>query len=425
MSHDRAGLRNRSSERQLDTDGRYRLLVEQVSDAVITVAADGSVTDWNPAARTIYGRSAEAAIGRPVAEILGAPIDLARLTADCGGIHATHRRSDGSTVAVRVSAVAVDGEYVLVCRTVTALLAAERHYAAVVAGLEDGVIVIGRDGTIISANPAATRLLGLPENSPPSLSYLDFSLFDAEGNPVPAQERPITRILRTGAPMAGEVYSVERADGQRLWLTGSCTLLDPGNPRSPILASFSDITAQRAAEQRLEYEATHDPLTHLPNRTMVLTRLQAALCAPDPEPLAIAFIDLDGFKAINDSLGHHVGDTVLHVAAQRLQQVVHCNDLVGRLGGDEFVALLLDGAEQHDPDTLIRHLRRALREPIVVDGCGLRIDASFGFITVPAADNRTAEDLLRAADLAMYQAKKADPGHTEFFRTDDAGRAIK
>ncbi len=278
-------------------------------------------------------------------------------------------------------------------------------------------MVVGHNGTVISANRAALRLLesldwDLVDKEP---TYSARPLYDADGNSVPAEDHPIALTFRTRRPITGSVFGIDRSDGKRVWLEGTCSLLDPDDPLSPVLASFSDITEQLAIKHRLEYEATHDPLTGLANRTFVLERLCAALGSADPRPLAIAFIDLDDFKVINDSLGHNIGDTVLASAAQRIRGVVRRNDLVGRLGGDEFIALLLDSGEREDIDRLIKRIREALIEPISAGRRRLRIDASIGVVTVAPGDSRTAEDLLRDADIAMYQAKKTGSGRTEYF----------
>ncbi len=394
-------------------------LVSHVTDAIIATTDDGIVTSWNPAAESIYGKSAAQAIGQTATDVVGATLDPAAIVNASGVVRSTHHHANGSALAIRVSAAAMDGGFVLVCTDQTALRKAEAHFTTVVSGLEESVLVVGQNGTVISANPAALRLLEsldreLVDEDP---QYSARPLYDADGNSVPAQYHPIALTFRTRRPITGRVFGIDRADGERVWLEGTCSLLDPDDPLSPVLASFSDITEKLAIKQRLEYEATHDPLTGLANRTFVLASLGAALDSPDPRPLAIAFIDLDDFKVINDSLGHNVGDKVLAIAAQRIRGVVRRNDLVGRLGGDEFIALLLDSGDREDTDRLIKRIREALIEPISAGNRGLHIDASIGIVTVAAGDSRTAEDLLRDADIAMYQAKKSGPGRTEYFTT--------
>ncbi|MEU8815514.1 EAL domain-containing protein [Actinoplanes sp. NPDC048796] len=160
--------------------------------------------------------------------------------------------------------------------------------------------------------------------------------------------------------------------------------------------------------RRLDHGATHDALTRLPNRVLFHERLDKALTSPGDRPVAVALIDLDDFKEVNDTLGHEVGDLLLIAVAQRLDACVRAEDTVARLGGDEFV-LVLDGADPAAADLAARRMIEALREPVVADGHELPIRASIGI-----ADGRSGDDpslLLRRADIAMYAAK-ARPGTT-------------
>ena len=167
--------------------------------------------------------------------------------------------------------------------------------------------------------------------------------------------------------------------------------------------------------RRLDHGANHDALTQLPNRTYFHTRLQRALTAPGDRPVAVALIDLDDFKEVNDTLGHEVGDLLLIAVAQRLDACVRAEDTVARLGGDEFV-VVLDGADPAAADLAAERMMEALRRPVVADGHELPIRASIGI-----ADGRTGDDasmLLRHADIAMYAAKNL-PGTAYLHYADD------
>ncbi|HET6530332.1 MAG TPA: bifunctional diguanylate cyclase/phosphodiesterase [Actinoplanes sp.] len=159
---------------------------------------------------------------------------------------------------------------------------------------------------------------------------------------------------------------------------------------------------------RLNHGATHDALTQLPNRVYFQSRLHKAVSAPGDRPVAVALIDLDDFKEVNDTLGHEVGDQLLIAVAQRLNACVRVEDTVARLGGDEFV-VVLDGADPAAADLAAERMVEALRLPVVADGHELPIHASIGI-----ADGRTGDEpsvLLRHADIAMYAAKNL-PGTT-------------
>ncbi|MBL7257364.1 putative bifunctional diguanylate cyclase/phosphodiesterase [Paractinoplanes lichenicola] len=154
--------------------------------------------------------------------------------------------------------------------------------------------------------------------------------------------------------------------------------------------------------RRLDHGATHDALTQLPNRVLFHERLRRAVEAADARPVAVALIDLDDFKEVNDTLGHEVGDQLLIAVAQRLNGCVRAEDTVARLGGDEFV-VVLDGADPEAADLAARRMIEALKAPVLVDGHELPIRASIGI-----ADGRAGDDpsvLLRQADIAMYAAK--------------------
>ncbi len=156
----------------------------------------------------------------------------------------------------------------------------------------------------------------------------------------------------------------------------------------------------------MEFQATHDSLTGLANRSLILSQLANALAASEDLPVStVLFIDLDGFKAINDTLGHAIGDTVLQIVAQRLQRALRGTDLVGRLGGDEFLVLLSGGTRRVDLDSLILRLRSTMAEPIIARGHRIEVTASIGVTELEAGDHRTPEAVLHEADLAMYRAK--------------------
>jgi diguanylate cyclase (GGDEF)-like protein len=153
---------------------------------------------------------------------------------------------------------------------------------------------------------------------------------------------------------------------------------------------------------RLDHGATHDALTQLPNRTLFHERLGKALDAPAERPVAVALIDLDDFKVVNDTLGHEVGDLLLIAVAQRLNGCIRAEDTVARLGGDEFV-VVLDGADPVAADLAAQRMIEALRAPILADGHELPIRASIGIADGHSGDD--ASRLLRHADIAMYAAK--------------------
>ncbi|MEY7971786.1 EAL domain-containing protein [Saccharomonospora xinjiangensis] len=411
-------MRDITAQKAAETALRYQAaLVRHVSDAIIATTPDGMVTSWNPAAERVYGHSEHVALGKPVGELVGATLDPEAVVGQGGVVEAEHRRADGSALTVRVSASPMESGYVLVCADETARRAAERRYRTVVTALDEGVVVIDGCGFVSSANPAAGRILGLPVETMIGCSPTLFPLADESGARIPPSEYPSALTRTTGMAMNGRVVRARRPDGRWVWLSMSCRPLD-GNASPPhqVVTSFTDITERKAIGERLEHDATHDPLTNLANRTLVLQRLAEALRHPHGRSRAcVLFIDLDKFKVINDSLGHGIGDKVLRIAGRRLKNCVRRNDLVGRLGGDEFAVVTFGVEHSRQIQALIDHIRKALTEPINVEGRRLRIDASIGVVTAQENDERSAEDLLRDADVAMYQAKTRGRGRHEFF----------
>jgi diguanylate cyclase (GGDEF)-like protein len=179
--------------------------------------------------------------------------------------------------------------------------------------------------------------------------------------------------------------------------------------QSDLLMSFSDVTAERAVADKTMFFATHDALTQLPNRASVLRRLKKALARTDQnDPLRwVLFIDLDGLKSTNDTLGHTAGDELLRVAAARLGRLVAPDDMAGRLGGDEFVVLVFRDLTRGELDDVIERMRLELAAPVAVGAVSVPINASIGVVEVHRGDERTADEVLRDADFAMYEAKRA------------------
>ncbi len=285
-----------------------------------------------------------------------------------------------------------------------------RTLVAIVAQLEEGVVVLDRAGRIESINPAARRIFGRPDDELIGLPLgaLSLSLLDANAQPLSPALHPLARTLATGETISRYVFGIDRPDGQRRWLSASSRLLEPDDPDSSAVSSFNDITEYRASRRQLEYQATHDPLTGLANRSLVLARLAAALGDGVEQPVStVLFIDLDGFKIINDTLGHAIGDTVLQIVAQRLQRGLRREDVVGRIGGDEFLVLLSGMIRPRDLAALVDRLRATMSEPIIARGHRIQIAATVGVTALRPGDTRTPEAVLHDADRAMYRAKPA------------------
>jgi diguanylate cyclase (GGDEF)-like protein/PAS domain S-box-containing protein len=406
--------RDVSARHATDAVLRYHAgLVNHVSDAIIGTTSAGVVTSWNPAAEVIYGRPPAQAYGRPVSELVGAAMDPVAIVASGGVVHSRHRSAEGAPLDVRVSAAVMPDGYVFVCCDLTALRRAEQHFEAVVDSMAEGVIVLDKNGRIKSINPAAVQIMGTgPEHLGGDFFAISgqFPFYDHEGVNIPPDLRPALATLRDGTPFFNQVFGFDRMGVERIWLMSSCRLLNPDMPgKSDLLLSLTDVTAERAAADKVMFYASHDPLTNLPNRASVLRKINRALSAPDGQGQlrAVLFIDIDDLKATNDTLGHTAGDDLLCNAAQCLQRVMADGDVAGRLGGDEFVVLVCRDVTGRELDEMVERLRAELRQPTEI-ATSTPIHASVGVVEVHPTEQRTADEILRDADLAMYEAKRAN-----------------
>ncbi|GAB2738298.1 hypothetical protein GCM10027174_09400 [Salinifilum aidingensis] len=285
----------------------------------------------------------------------------------------------------------------------------EQDFATVVTALDEGVIVVNPAGMITAANPSAQRIFGVAESELVGSAIEGWAVFDESGQALPPESHLATQ--HTGQPQNTRVLQLERRDGQTVWLSvSSRALAQQEQPPHTVVLSFTDITESRAARQRLEHEATHDPLTGLANRALVLRHCDER--SPE-QPLAVLYLDLDNFKRINDSLGHAAGDEVLRLIGRRLVEVVSADTVVGRLGGDEFVLLAAETAHARLAE-LSRHLLDAITRPLQLRDRQLHVTANLGIAVCELGDPRTGEDLLRDADLAMYRAKSRNSRYELF-----------
>ena len=241
---------------------------------------------------------------------------------------------------------------------------------------------------------------------------LDLGLPDARGlealSPVREAVPDMPVVVLSGQPDEGMAVEAVQVGAQDYLLKGQ-------GDGGLLSRSLRYAIERKRSEKHIQHLATHDGLTGLPNRGLLLDRLSQALARTRREQkrLALLFLDLDGFKSINDQFGHDVGDAVLQGVAARLSACMRRCDTVARLGGDEFTLLLPEIAHAHDADRFAAKVLGVFREPIEVQGRLLPLTASIGIGVYPT-DGDSCETLMRAADLAMYRAKQRGGGHIEF-----------
>jgi diguanylate cyclase (GGDEF)-like protein len=228
-------------------------------------------------------------------------------------------------------------------------------------------------------------------------------LFEADGRtPLDASAEPLQRALREGLLQGVEISVGPPAGAKRLLRVSGQALAGGGGA----VVTLRDISEERRREHTLRYLADHDPLTGLPNRNVLIRALSEALGDPDRGVLAVLFIDLDGFKAVNDGHGHEVGDRVLTALAQRIRASVKENDVASRLGGDEFAVFSADLSAPAAAAAIAERIERTIAEPVMVGAELFEVGASIGVVTAQPGDEVTAEDLVRRADQAMYLHKR-------------------
>jgi diguanylate cyclase (GGDEF)-like protein len=218
-----------------------------------------------------------------------------------------------------------------------------------------------------------------------------------------------------------------RRDGDEFSIEDSAAPIhDQHGVTTGAVVVFHDVSVARAIEAEMSHLAQHDTLTKLPNRTLLQDRLSQAITISgrNGTRIAVLFVDLDGFKHINDSLGHAIGDKLLQSVAKRLLASVRTSDTVSRIGGDEFVVLLSEVAHAGDAGVKAGKILAALSTPLEIDQHNLRVTASIGVTTYPEDGQETAM-LIKNADLAMYQAKENGRNNYQFFEKDTNVRALE
>jgi diguanylate cyclase (GGDEF)-like protein/PAS domain S-box-containing protein len=279
----------------------------------------------------------------------------------------------------------------------------ERLQAMVEHG-SDIITVVRSDATVVFQVGAVEAILGYAVHMPEGANLIDW---------VAAADQPVLLALCRTAHAAREELRMLHADGMTVTTEVSATLLvDHPVWRDVVVLNMWDVSRRKLLEERLRHQAFHDQLTQLPNRALVLDYAERMLSRATRQNISMTalYIDLDGFKSVNDTLGHAAGDEVLRTVGARLSRLTRPSDLVGRLGGDEFI-MLVDGLTLDvTPETVAERVLAALREPLVLtsaDELSLCVSASLGIAT---AQGGTADQVLRDADLALYEAKDAGKG---------------
>lgn len=319
---------------------------------------------------------------------------------------------------------AVRGMLAGIERSYSQLRASEQRYRQLIETAKEGVWLLDENDTTRFVNPRLARMLGHPRDELVGRPLLDF-VDQAE------QDRVLSYLQRT---RSGQVEQFELAlrcagDALRWALISASPIVSDAGDRHGTLAMVTDIDQRKRAEARVNELAYFDPLTQLPNRASLHDRLGEALARAlrRGEPGALLFLDLDNFKTVNDSRGHHTGDAVLTTVAMRLRDSLRDNDFISRFGGDEFIIVLSE--LHHDRESaattcsrVAEKLIAAVGLPMTVEGHELRLSASVGITVFEGRES--PEAILQNADTALYRAKSAGRGALTFYR-EEMGEAAR
>ncbi len=411
-------------------------VADSSQDAIISHDMEGTILSWNRGAEEIFGYRSEEAIGQDYRLLTPSTTpEQTRALAQrlmhgerIAPFEVLSRHRDGREIPVSVSLAALrnDAGHVVgvtaVARDITeprlaaqALRESEQQLESILNNAAEAVIVVAADGSIERFNLAAQRMFGYSAEEARKLNLrrltVELAFDDATAG---GDERPAAWI---GPLMGGRREVTGRRKDDTIFpleLSLSEIGMAPRPPR--FTAVVRDITDRKSWENRIYTLAYTDSLTGLPNRLLLRDRLEHSIAAAQRNRtlVGVLFFDLDHFKAINDSYGHHMGDELLREIASRTTGCVREIDTVCRLGGDEFVLVLPELHDAADAGAVARKLLAALSQPYRIDGHELCITPTLG-ISIYPKDGTDADTLLRNADTAMYHAKESGKNDFRFY----------
>jgi diguanylate cyclase (GGDEF)-like protein/PAS domain S-box-containing protein len=411
----------------------HAAIVESSEDAIIGVTLEGMITSWNLGAEHLFGYAGNEVLGRHVALIIPVPylneggrmLDDIRAGQVVKSLPTVRRHKDGRLldISITVSPLRDASGKVIGASKVARDISAEKRteqelrIAATAFEAHEGMMITDANKTILRVNRAFAANTGYSaeEAVGQHVRLLNSGRHDA------AFYAEMWRGIERDGSWQGEVWN-RRKNGEVYpeWLT-IAAVKNVAGATTHYVGTHTDITARKLAEDEINNLAFYDPLTRLPNRRLLLDRLQQAqvAAARNGQFGALMFIDLDNFKTLNDTLGHDQGDVLLQEAAHRLTFCVREGDTVARLGGDEFVVILeslsrLQNESADRAEQIGEKILTTLNQPYHFDAHEHHCSASIGLTMFGEHDDSSAE-LMKQADLAMYQAKGAGRNALRFF----------
>ena len=418
------------------SEEKFRLISTAAQDAIVIVGPDDHIVYWNPAAQRMFGYTQEDLQGIQFQTVL-VPERLrklaetslryrqARVSDDALGqrFETLALRRNGEEFPIDLSVTVVDlGQVrhgVAMIRDITQQkrLESELRIAATAFNTQMGMIITDAHKIILRVNQAFAQITGYSEQDVIGKTPQTFS----SGRHDALFYQTLYQTIARQGVWSGEIWDRHK-NGTIFpeWLTITAVKNTDGEI-THYVAAFSDISERKATENQIRNLAFYDSLTHLPNRRLLMDRLKLAMTKGSRSKhfSALLFVDLDNFKTINDTLGHHVGDLLLEQVAQRLGKGVRHADTVARLGGDEFVVMLEElgdtmAAAITQADLIGNKLMTLLREPYLIGNKHCHVTASIG-IALFSDHRESTDDVLKRADMSMYQAKASGRNTLRFF----------
>jgi diguanylate cyclase (GGDEF)-like protein/PAS domain S-box-containing protein len=409
-------------------------LFDALPDFIFILDESGRILHHNRTVSDLLGYRAGQLIGQPISTVH--PENL-REMADT----AMHEMLNGKTASLYCPLLRLDGRslpaetrihrgrwngapaLIRISQDISERVSSEekqRLAASVFAHAHEGIMITDVEGHIVEVNPTFTELTGF---SRAEALGRNADLLNS-GHHDKAFYQEMWRAIYEDGFWRGEVWNRKKSGEIFVELLTISAVRDTTQNISHYVAIFSDITLIKEHQQRLEHLAHFDALTQLPNRMLLADRLQLAMAHADRNRrlLAVCYLDLDGFKPVNDTYGHSAGDRLLIEVAQRLKACVRGDDTVARLGGDECVLLLSGLVDVHECDQALKRVSSGLTQPFHIGGHEVLISASIG-VTLYPQDGSDADTLLRHADQAMYVAKQAGRNRHHLFDPENDRRA--
>jgi diguanylate cyclase (GGDEF)-like protein/PAS domain S-box-containing protein len=295
-----------------------------------------------------------------------------------------------------------------------ALQQAERSFRSIFENATEGIFQTSPDGHFLNVNPALARIYGYaaPAELIESIGDIQRQIYTD-----PKRRDEFMRLMEESGTVTNFVSEIRRKDGHRIWISENArAVFDENGNLMFFEGTVEDVTKNKLDQEKLEHLANHDPVTSLPNRLLMNDRLRQMMLTGQRTKtiVAVALVDLDHFKLINDTFGHNRGDQLLQTMAHRMLACVRESDTVVRLGGDEFVLLLSGSGRGEAVSQVVQRVLHAIARPSQIEGRELSVSCSVGVSIFPR-DGRDVQTLLRNADTAMYKAKEYGRNNFQFY----------